>query len=44
MRIVLEIFLVLLYFSCLIGFWRYFRKENPLKQYEEHLNYLKTLK
>ena len=44
MRIVLEIFLILLYFSYILGLYLYFRETNPLKQYESPLKYLKALK
>jgi hypothetical protein len=43
MRILVEIFLGLLYFNFLIVCCLYFRKNNPLKQYEEQLNDLKTV-
>ena len=43
MRIVIEICLGLLYFNFLIVCCLYFRNNNPLKQYEEQLNDLKTV-
>ena len=42
MRIVLEIFLGLLYINCILFCFRYFQRNNPLKQYKEHLKDLKT--
>ena len=42
MRIVLEIFLGLLYINCILFCCRYFQKNNPLKQYEEQLKDLRT--
>ena len=44
MRIVLEVFLGLLYINCILFLCRYFQKNNPLKQYEEQLNDLKKVK
>jgi hypothetical protein len=44
MRIVLEIFLGLLYFDCLLVCCLYFRNESPIEQDEEHLSYRETLK
>ena len=43
MRLILEIFLGLLFFDCLLVCCLYFRKESPFKQYEEQLNYLETV-
>lgn len=44
MRIVLEIFLGLLYFNCLFVCCLYFRNKNPLEQYkEEYSSYLETV-
>ena len=40
MLILLYIFLGFLLFDCLVACCPYFRKENPLKQYEEQLDYL----
>ena len=42
MRILLYNFLGFLLFDCLVACCPYFRKENPLKQYEEQLRDLKT--
>ena len=43
MRLVLEIFLGLIVFDCLLACCLYFRKESPFKQYEAQLNYLETV-
>ena len=43
MSLVLEIFLGLLFFDCLLACCLYFRKDSPLKQYEEQLKYLETV-
>jgi hypothetical protein len=44
MRIVLEIFFCLLYVSCIVVYCRYFLNNSDLKQFEEQLNDLKTVK
>lgn len=43
MRILLEIFLGLLYVGCLLVCCRYFWNDSSLKQYEEELKNLKTV-
>ena len=44
MRIVIEICLGLLYVICILVYFRYFCKKNPLKENEGQLNDLKTKK
>ena len=44
MRVLIDVFFGLIYVSCILIYFRYFWKENPLKKYEEPLNDLKTEK